>query len=96
MSVNRKEIDELIKRYKSMEIVDSKLVNQIIDKLHLRDVVDLTLILKKTDKRERIAAIEMVESQIDGLLSSDKTVFLNAKKILHELYSNVEGDMEDA
>jgi len=96
MSDELKHVKELINKYKAMDAVDLKLVNKIIDTLHLRDVVDLIMILKKTDKRERLAAIGVVESHIDGLLSADKDTFLKAKKELHELYSNVEGDMEDA
>ena len=96
MSEHRNEVVKLLKQYKAMDTVDLKLVNKIIDTLHLRDVVDLIMILKKTDKRERLAAIGVVESHIDGLLSADKETFLKAKKELHELYSNVEGAMEDA
>nr|MDO8112808.1 hypothetical protein [Candidatus Sigynarchaeota archaeon] len=87
----------LIAAFKRLESPDSPLVDKIMALLGISGLVELGFALNKHNKRERDAAMGIVERYITALLSApDEAARLKAKRELDSFFYDVPMIDEDA
>ncbi|HME53911.1 MAG TPA: hypothetical protein VKM55_16925 [Candidatus Lokiarchaeia archaeon] len=89
-------IDALIADFKALEAPDYALVDEILTMLGIPGFLELGFALNKPNKRERVAAMRVVEQYLPGLLSTDEEARLKARKELDSFFEDVPLLNEDA
>ena len=85
-----------IEKFKQLDWPDDDLIRHILETLGIFDLVELEFTLKKLDKRERNAAMKMIERHLDDLLSGDEIKWADAKDTLKQIYYTVQQMDEEA
>lgn len=93
---SRVRIDELIADFKAQEAPDPALVDEILLALGVPGFLELGFALNKPNKRERMAAMDLVERYLPGLLSNGENERLAARKELDSFFYDVPQLDEDA
>ncbi len=93
---DKKEIIKKIQKYRALDWPDDELIENILSELGILDNVELEFCLKNRIKREREAAIKMLEKYLDDLTSGDSTKWADAKDTLMQIYYVVEQIDEEA
>ena len=86
----------MIADFTQMDTPDSALVDKILKALCIPGFLELGFALNKPHKRERMAAISIVERYIPGLLSDNENERLEAQKELDAFFEDVPMLNEDA
>ncbi|MHA1766238.1 MAG: hypothetical protein ACTSWX_01690 [Promethearchaeota archaeon] len=95
-NVNVELLRENIKKFKELEHPDADLVRNILTSLGIYDIVELEVCLNLHIKRERDAAMKMLERHLDDLISGDHERWADAKDTLMQIYYQVESSDEEA
>ena len=86
---DQKSLANQIDRFKALTWPDRALVENILVSLGIHDIVELEFCLNLHAKRERDAAMKMVERYLEDLSSGDATRWADAKDSLHQIYYKV-------
>jgi hypothetical protein len=81
---------DLREQFKQIEWPDRKLVQSILEMLGIFDLIELDFTLNSLDKRERLAAMKMIERNLDDLTSGNLARWADAKDTLKQIYYKVE------
>ncbi len=93
---DKEKIIQKIQKYRSLDWPDDDLIQEVMSDLGILDNVDLEFCLKNRIKREREAAIKMLEKYLDDLTSGDSVRWAEAKDTLMQMYYVVEQIDEEA
>lgn len=96
MEIDKQKVMEMIKEFRKLDIVDPRLTQSILESLGLLEIIDLQFALNKSVKRERDAAMDMIEKYLPKLLSGNLLEYGQAKLELKHIYYDVESPSEDA
>ncbi len=93
---DKQKIVQKIQKYRSLDWPDDTLLESIMEDLGILENVEFEFCLKNRIKREREAAIKMLEKHLDDLTSGDSTRWADAKDTLMQIYYVVEQIDEEA
>jgi hypothetical protein len=96
MSDREREVRELIAAFKRLDAPDERLAGRILSVLGIPGFFEVGSVLKKPAKKERDAALAMVEQYVPGLLSGDEKVRKKARRDLDALFEDIPMLNEDA
>ena len=96
MADREREVRELVAAFKRLAAPDERLADKILSLLGIPGFYEVGSVLKKLAKKERDAAIGMVEQHVPGLLSGDETVRKKARRDLDALFEDIPMLNEDA
>ncbi|MEX2680196.1 MAG: hypothetical protein Q6373_001230 [Candidatus Sigynarchaeota archaeon] len=96
MADREREARELIAAFKRLDAPDERLADEILSVLGIPGFYEVGAALKKPSKKERDAAVAMVEQHVPGLLSGDEKVRCKARTDLDALFEEVPMLNEDA
>ncbi len=96
MADREREAKELIVALKQLDAPDGWLADQLLSVLGIPGFYEVGLALKKAAKKERDAALDMVEQYVPGLLSEDELVRKASRRDLDALFEDVPMLNEDA
>ncbi len=96
MTETEREARELIAALRQLDAPDEWLVSQLLSVLGIPGFYEVGLALKKVAKKERDAALGMVEQYVPGLLSEDELVRKASRRDLDALFEDVPMLNEDA
>ena len=85
-----KTLTTLMEEFKQIEWPDGKLVKSMLEMLGIYDLVELEVTLNSLDKRERLAAMKMIERNLGDLTSGTLARWADAKDTLQQVYYKVE------
>ena len=89
-------IESLIADFKASETPDPALVDEILVALGIPGFLELGFALNKPNNRERMAAMDLVERYLPGLLSTGEDERRAARKELDSFFYDVPQLDEDA
>ncbi|UYP48263.1 hypothetical protein NEF87_004548 [Candidatus Lokiarchaeum ossiferum] len=89
-------IKQNIQKYRSLDWPDDDLIEKVMMDLGIHDNVEFEFCLKNRIKREREAAIKMLEKYLDDLTSGDATLWTEAKDTLKQIYYKIAEIDEEA
>jgi hypothetical protein len=96
MGKNESDARALIAAFRQLQAPDPALVDKILAMLGIGGLVELGFALNKHDKRERDAAMGVVERFLPGLLAAGEKERLKAKTELDSFFFDVPMLDEDA
>ena len=96
MEIDKQKIMDMIEQFRNLENTDPRLTQSILETLGLLEIIDLQFALNKSVKRERDAAMAMIEKYLPKLLSGNLLEYGQAKLELKHIYYDVESPSEDA
>ena len=94
--IDKKQLSELIQKFKALEMPDHKLTQKILQMLGIYDIVELEFTMNSYHDGERLAAMKMIEKYLDQLTSEDHEMWKSGKKELAEIYYQVASSDEEA
>ncbi|NMC04669.1 MAG: hypothetical protein GYA24_05625 [Candidatus Lokiarchaeota archaeon] len=96
MADREHEARELIAAFKRLEAPDERLADEMLAALGIPGFYEVGSALKKLSKKERDAAVAMVEQFVPGLLSGDEKAREKARRDLDALFEDIPMLNEDA
>nr|MDO8085141.1 hypothetical protein [Candidatus Sigynarchaeum springense] len=96
MADRESEVRELIAAFKRLDAPDERLADKILSALGIPGFYEVGAALKKPAKKERDAAVAMVEQHVLGLLSGDEKARREARRDLDALFEDIPMLNEDA
>ena len=93
---DQRPIEALIAEFKELDAPDPALVDAILTALGISGFLEIGFALNKPGKIERLAAMNMVEQYVPGLVSEDEHERRNARKQLDDFFEDVPMLNEDA
>jgi hypothetical protein len=96
MADREREARGLIAALKRLDAPDEQLADKILSVLGIPGFYEVGSALKKLTKKERDAALGMVEQYVPGLLSGDEKVRKKARRELDALFEDIPMLNEDA
>ena len=93
---DKEKLNKYITEFYDLSWPNGELVENIMKELGIHDIVELEFCLNLTDKRERNAAMKMVERYLEDLGSGDMARWADAKDTLHQTYYIVPQTDEEA
>ena len=90
-----KTLTTLMEKFKQIDWPDSKLARTVLEMLGIFDIVELEFTLNSLDKRERLAAMKMIERNFEDLTSGNLARWADAKDTLQQIYYKVEETDEE-
>ncbi len=96
MTETEREARELIAVLRQLDAPDEWLASQLLSVLGIPGFYEVAAALKKPIKKERDAAIGMVEQYVPGLLSEDDLVRKASRRDLDALFEDIPMLNEDA
>jgi hypothetical protein len=96
MADRERDVRELIVAFRQLDAPDEWLAGQLLTVLGIPGFFEVAAALKKPVKKERDAALGMVEQYVPGLLSEDELERKAARRDLDALFEDIPMLNEDA
>ena len=94
--VDMDHLTRLIERFYALAMPDQKLVEEIMIKLGIHEIVDLEMALNRYQKPERDATMKLLERYIPDLASQEEIRWEKAKQVLHDIFYPIFSSDEEA